>query len=60
MGPPTSCSTTPTTRGPGRHVTDDANDHGDPDNHKYWATRGFNSRTPKVCNTFAASAARVR
>ncbi|TCC04061.1 neutral zinc metallopeptidase [Kribbella soli] len=42
------------------HVTDNANDHGDANNHQYWATRGYNSRNPSVCNTFAASAAKVQ
>jgi predicted metalloprotease len=42
------------------HVTDLNNDHGDPKNHQYWATRGFNGRNPSVCNTFTASGARVQ
>jgi uncharacterized protein len=42
------------------HWTDYNNDHGDGVNHQYWATRGFNSRTPTVCNTFAASPAKVQ
>ncbi|MEU4603686.1 neutral zinc metallopeptidase [Kribbella sp. NPDC023972] len=42
------------------HVTDYANDHGDAGNHQYWATRGFNTRNPNSCNTFAASSARVQ
>ena len=42
------------------HVTDNANDHGDANNHQYWATRGFNSRNPAACNTFTAPSARVR
>lgn len=42
------------------HVTDDANDHGDANNHQYWATRGYNARNPSACNTFAASAAKVQ
>ncbi|TDD14162.1 hypothetical protein E1218_33485 [Kribbella turkmenica] len=43
-----------------RNWTDHNNDHGDGVNHQYWATRGFTSRNPNVCNTFVASAARVR
>ena len=35
------------------------NDHGDGVNHKHWATRGFDSRNPNVCNTFAVSSAKV-
>jgi hypothetical protein len=27
---------------------------------KYWATRGYNSRNPSVCDTFTSSAARVQ
>jgi len=42
------------------HVTDNANDHGDANNHQYWATRGFNSRNPAACNTFTAPSARVK
>ena len=42
------------------HWIDDNNDHGDGVNHQYWATRGFTSRNPNVCNTFAASAAKVQ
>jgi predicted metalloprotease len=42
------------------HWTDYNNDHGDGVNHQYWATRGFNSRNPNICNTFAASAAKVQ
>jgi len=42
------------------HVTDNADDHGDAKNHQYWATRGFNSRNPSVCNTFTAPNARVK
>jgi predicted metalloprotease len=41
-------------------VTDPNNDHGDPQNHKYWATRGFNGRNPSVCNLFTASSAKVQ
>ncbi|MFG1814375.1 neutral zinc metallopeptidase [Kribbella sp. NPDC049174] len=42
------------------HWTDYNNDHGDGVNHRYWATRGFNSRNPSVCNTFAVSSAKVQ
>jgi predicted metalloprotease len=42
------------------HVTDLQNDHGDPNNHQYWATRGWNSRNPSVCNTWVAPAAKVK
>jgi len=35
------------------HWTDYSNDHSDGVNHQYWATRGFTSRNPGVCNTFA-------
>ncbi|WP_433165744.1 neutral zinc metallopeptidase [Kribbella sp. CA-247076] len=42
------------------HWTDHKNDHGDGVNHQYWATRGFNSRNPNVCNTFVASSAKVQ
>jgi len=42
------------------HWTDHNNDHGDGVNHRYWATRGFNSRNPNVCNTFAVSSAKVQ
>ncbi|WP_460665943.1 neutral zinc metallopeptidase [Kribbella swartbergensis] len=42
------------------HWTDHNNDHGDGVNHRYWATRGFNSRNPSVCNTFAVSSAKVQ
>ncbi len=42
------------------HWTDYNNDHGDGVNHQYWATRGFNSRNPTICNTFAASPAKVQ
>lgn len=42
------------------HVTDLKNDHGDANNHQYWALRGYNARNPKACNTFAASAAKVQ
>ena len=42
------------------HVTDNGNDHGDANNHQYWATRGYNARNPSVCNTFVASAAKVQ
>jgi predicted metalloprotease len=42
------------------HWTDYNNDHGDGVNHQYWATRGFNSRNPNVCNTFAAAGGKVR
>ncbi|GAA1144036.1 hypothetical protein GCM10009630_48100 [Kribbella jejuensis] len=42
------------------HVTDLNNDHGDANNHQYWALRGYNARDPRVCNTWAASAAKVQ
>ncbi|MEV0283379.1 MULTISPECIES: neutral zinc metallopeptidase [unclassified Kribbella] len=42
------------------HWTDHNNDHGDGVNHRYWATRGFNSRNPSVCNTFAVGSAKVQ
>ncbi|MGC4940114.1 neutral zinc metallopeptidase [Kribbella sp. DT2] len=42
------------------NVTDNNDDHGDAPNHKYWATRGYNSRNPVVCNTFTAPSPRVR
>lgn len=42
------------------NVTDNNNDHGDAPNHRYWATRGYNSRNPAACNTFTAPSARVR
>jgi len=42
------------------HWTDNNNDHGDGVNHRYWATRGFTSRNPSVCNTFAVSSAKVQ
>ncbi len=42
------------------HWTDNNNDHGDGVNHRYWATRGFNSRNPNVCNTFAVPSAKVQ
>jgi predicted metalloprotease len=42
------------------HVTDLGNDHGDANNHQYWATRGYNARNPSACNTFAAAAAKVQ
>jgi uncharacterized protein len=42
------------------NVTDNGNDHGDAPNHKYWATRGFNSRNPGACNTFTVPSARVQ
>jgi predicted metalloprotease len=42
------------------HVTDYANDHGDANNHQYWATRGWNARNPSACNTFVAPAAKVQ
>jgi predicted metalloprotease len=42
------------------HWTDLKNDHGDGVNHQYWATRGFNSRNPSVCNTFTVSPPKVK
>jgi uncharacterized protein len=42
------------------HVTDLRNDHGDANNHQYWALRGYNARDPRACNTFAASASKVQ
>ncbi|MFD7160318.1 neutral zinc metallopeptidase [Kribbella sp. NPDC059898] len=42
------------------HVTDLNNDHGDANNHQYWALRGYNARDPRVCNTWSASAGKVQ
>jgi hypothetical protein len=42
------------------NVTDYANDHGDANNHKYWALRGWDKRNPAACNTFVAPAAKVQ
>ncbi|TWD81585.1 hypothetical protein FB561_2701 [Kribbella amoyensis] len=42
------------------HVTDNNNDHGDANNHEYWALRGYQTRNPGACNTFTAPSARVR
>jgi uncharacterized protein len=38
---------------------DRAHDHGSTANHKYWALKGYNGRTPAACNTFTASGAKV-
>ena len=38
---------------------DPQRDHGSKSNHKYWAQKGYTSRSPASCNTFTASAARV-
>lgn len=42
------------------HVTDLKNDHGDANNHEYWALRGYQTRNPAACNTFTAPSGRVR
>ncbi|GAA0940906.1 hypothetical protein GCM10009554_32000 [Kribbella koreensis] len=38
---------------------DRRHDHGSTANHKYWALKGYNSRSPAACNTFTASGAKV-
>jgi hypothetical protein len=38
---------------------DRAHDHGSTANHKYWALKGYNGRSPAACNTFTASGAKV-
>ncbi|HZX08453.1 neutral zinc metallopeptidase [Kribbella sp.] len=42
------------------HTTDLNNDHGDANNHQYWALRGYNARDPRACITWSASAAKVQ
>ncbi len=41
------------------NTTDHKRDHGNKDNHKYWALQGYNARKPGACNTFTASGAKV-
>jgi hypothetical protein len=42
------------------HVSDYGDDHGDAVNHKYWALRGWNGRSPGLCNTYVAVSSLVR
>jgi predicted metalloprotease len=41
------------------HTTDFRHDHGNAKNHRYWATRGYQTRNPAGCNTFTAPSGRV-
>jgi len=41
------------------NTTDHKRDHGNKNNHKYWALQGYNTRKPGACNTFTASGAKV-
>lgn len=41
------------------HTIDPKRDHGNAQNHQYWALRGYNGRSPGACNTFTAPSGRV-
>ncbi|ADB30134.1 protein of unknown function zinc metallopeptidase putative [Kribbella flavida DSM 17836] len=42
------------------HTIDPRRDHGNAENHRYWAQRGYDARTPAACNTFTSTSARVQ
>jgi hypothetical protein len=41
------------------NTIDRRHDHGNAKNHRYWATRGYQTRNPASCNTFRAPSSRV-
>jgi hypothetical protein len=41
------------------NTIDPRHDHCNAKNHRYWATRGYQTRNPAACNTFTAPPGRV-